>query len=567
MSRVLVTGATGTVGRHVVTLLGEAGAEAVALSRSAGDLTDPGSLPLDGVEAVFLVWPFATAEGARAVVEAVAGRARRAGRSAGAGGLGKIVYLSSAALRAGEREVEGLIEGSGLEWTFLRPHAFAGNALRWARQVRAGAVRGAYGQAAGLVVHERDIAAVAVRALLDEGHHGAAYELTGPDVITQADQVRIISEVTGIPARWEEIPLDRARADLLARGWPPEAVDGVLQAQAEGSRVQASVTSTVEEVTKSPASTFRQWVTEHAGAFRTPPKAAPIMRAARIHRFGDASMIRQDEVPTPRPGPGEVLVEVAATSFNPSEVGLRSGLLPEVFQATLPHTLGWDVSGTVVETVAGVTTLAPGDRVFGMVSGAAAEYAVAPAEVLVKAPESIPLADAAAIPVAGLTAWQAIFEHARITPEQRVLINGAGGGVGRFAVPLAKLAGAHVTATAGPRSADAVRRTGADEVVDYTEAPLPGGMDVLLNLIAIPEDAAKALAGLGRLIVTIATPIEGGTHFVMRYDPGQLAAMAALIDEGRLAVEVAESHPLSELPEIHRRAESGDTHGKITLYP
>jgi NADPH:quinone reductase-like Zn-dependent oxidoreductase len=420
------------------------------------------------------------------------------------------------------------------------------------------------------VVHERDIAAVAVRALLDEGHHGATYELTGPDVLTQAEQVRIVSEVTGIPARWEEIPLDRARADLLARGWPPEAVEGILQAQAgqaQGSRAQASVTSTVEEVTKSPASTFRQWVVEHAGEFRTPPKAAPTMRAARIHRFGDASMIRQDEVPTPRPGPGEVLVEVAATSFNPSEVGLRSGLLPEVFQATLPHTLGWDVSGTVVETGAGVTTLAPGDRVFGMVSGAAAEYAVAPAEVLAKAPESIPLADAAAIPVAGLTAWQAIFEYARITPEQRVLINGAGGGVGRFAVPLAKLAGAHVTATAGPRSADAVRRTGADEVVDYTAAPLPGGMDVLLNLIPIPEDAAKALAGLGRMIVTIATPIEGGTHFVMRYDPGQLAAMVALIDEGRLAVEVAESHPLSELPEIHRRAESGDTHGKITLYP
>jgi NADPH:quinone reductase-like Zn-dependent oxidoreductase len=555
MKRVLVTGATGTVGRHVMALLKEAGAEPLALSRSTGDLTDPATMPLDGVEAVFLVWPFATAEGARAVVEAAAGRALR------------VVYLSSAARRDHEREVERLIEESGTEWTFLRPHAFAVNALRWARQVRAGAVHGAYGQAAGPVVHERDIAAVAVRALLDEGHHGAAYELTGPEVITQADQVRIISEVTGIPARWEEIPLDRARADLLARGWPPEAVDGVLQAQAEGSRVQASVTSTVEEVTKSPASTFRQWVVEHAGAFRTPPKVAPTMRAARIHRFGDASMIRQDEVPTPRPGPGEVLVEVAATSFNPSEVGLRSGLLPEVFQVNLPHTLGWDVSGTVVETGAGIATLVPGDRVFGMVNGAAAEYVTAPADVLVKAPESIPLAATAAIPVAGLTAWQAIFEHARITPGQRVLINGAGGGVGRFAVPMAKLAGAHVTATAGPRSADAVGRIGADEVVDYTEAPLPGGMDVLLNLIPIPEDAAKALAGLGRVIVTIATPIEGGPHFVMRYDPGQLAAMAALIDEGRLAVEVAESHALSELPEIHRRAESGDTHGKITLYP
>lgn len=551
MSRVLVTGATGTVGRHVVELLREAGAEVTTLSRSTGDLTDPGSLPLDEVDAVYLVWPFATAEGAREVVEAVASRARR------------MVYLSSAALRDHEREVERLIEGSGAEWTFLRPHAFAANALRWARHVRAGTVRGAYGSAAAPVVHERDIAAVAVRALLDDGHHGAAYELTGPESIAQAAQVRIISEVTGIPARWEEVPLERARADLLAKGWPPGVVDEVLRAQAAGP---APVTSTVEEVTKAPARTFREWAAEHAGDFRTVPGAPPTMRAARIHRFGDASEIRQEETPPPRPGPGEVLIEVAATAFNPSEVGLRSGLLPEVFRASLPHTLGWDVSGTVVETGAGVGSLAPGDRVYGLVSGAAAEYAVAPADLLARAPESIPLADAAAVPVAGLTAWQAVFDHARITQGQRVLINGAGGGVGVFAVQFAKLAGAHVTATASPRSAAAVKQHGADEVIDYTAVPLPGDMDVLLNLIPVPEDAARELAGLARMIVTIATPIEGGTHFVMRNEPEQLARMAALIDAGNLAVEIAESHPLSELAEIHRRAESGDIRGKITIY-
>jgi NADPH:quinone reductase-like Zn-dependent oxidoreductase len=552
MGGIVVTGATGTVGRHVVTLSQEAGADVVPLSRSTGDLADPGSLPLDGVEAVFLVWPFATAEGARELVAALAGRVRR------------VVYLSSAALRDHEREVERLIEESGTEWTFLRPHAFAANALRWARQVRAGAVRGAYGSAAAPVVHERDIAAVAVRALLDDGHHGAAYELTGPEVIAQAEQVRIISEVTGIPARWEEIPPDGARADLLARGWPQEVVDGVMRALAAAP---APVTSTVEEVTKASPSTFRQWAEEHAAEFRAVPGAAPTMRAARIHRFGDASVIQRDEIPTPTPGPGEVLVEVAATAFNPSEVALRSGLLPEVFQARLPHTLGWDVSGTVVATGAGVTGLAPGDRVFGFVPGAAAEYVVAPADALARAPESIPLADAAAVPVAGLTAWQAVHEHARIAPGQRVLINGAGGGVGLFAVQLAKLSGARVTATASPRSAEAVRRLGADEVIDYTAGPLPGGMDVLLNLAAVPEDTARALAGLGRVTVTIATPIAGGTHFVTRDDLGQLAELAALIDKGGLVVEVAESHALSELPEIHRRAESGDIRGKITIYP
>ncbi|PZG20345.1 NADPH:quinone reductase [Nonomuraea aridisoli] len=289
------------------------------------------------------------------------------------------------------------------------------------------------------------------------------------------------------------------------------------------------------------------------------------MRAARIHGFGGPSVIRLDEVPTPRPGPGEVLVEVAATSFNPSEVGLRSGLLPEVFRAVLPHTLGWDVSGTVAETGAGVTALAPGDRVHGLVAQAAAEYVVAPADLLARAPETIPLADAAAIPVAALTAWQAVHEHARLGPGQRVLVNGAGGGVGLFAVQFARLAGAYVVATASPRSAAAVSRLGADEVVDYTTTPLPDGMDVVLNLAGVTPEAAGALAGLGRRIVTIAAPVEGGTHFVARNDPAQLARIAALIDEGKVRVEVAESHPLAELAEIHRRAEAGDTRGKIIL--
>ncbi|MFD0467247.1 alcohol dehydrogenase catalytic domain-containing protein [Nonomuraea thailandensis] len=413
-------------------------------------------------------------------------------------------------------------------------------------------------------MHERDVAAVAVRALLDAGHHGAAYALTGPETISQADQVRILSEVTGLAARWEELTPEQARAALSAGGWPSGAVEEVLRAQAELVRRPAPVTRAVEEVTKAPATSFREWAAEHAGAFRQVtrhttrrrPGAAAAMRAARIHEFGDASVIRVDEVDVPRPGPGEVLVEVAATSFNPSEIGLRSGLLPEVFRASLPHTLGWDVSGTVVEAGPGAGDLAPGDRVFGMVDGAAAQYVVAPADVLAKAPAGIPLADAAAVPVAGLTAWQAVREHARITPGARVLVNGAGGGVGLFAVQLAKLAGAHVIATASPRSAAAVRRLGADEVIDYTTAPLPADVDVLLNLVP------GGPAGQSRTTVSIA---GGDGHFVMRYDPDELAALAALIDEGRLTVEIAESHPLTELARLHRRAEAGDLRGKITV--
>ncbi|GGP05655.1 NADP-dependent oxidoreductase [Nonomuraea glycinis] len=293
------------------------------------------------------------------------------------------------------------------------------------------------------------------------------------------------------------------------------------------------------------------------------------MRAARIHEYGEASVIRHDDIPVPSPGPGEVLVRVIATSFNPSEVGLRAGLLQGLLEVTLPYTLGWDVSGTVAELGAGVTGLAVGDGVIGLVAGSAAEYVVAPAAELARAPHNIPPAHAAAIPVAGLTAWQAVFDHARIGAGQRVLINGAGGGIGLFAVQLAKHAGATVIATASPRSTEAVRRLGADEIVDYTTTPLPGDMDVVLNLAAVSPEEAAALAPLGRVVVTVATPIDAPNahHFVGTNEPAQLTAMAELIDKGELVVEIAETHPLTHLTEIHRRAEAGQTRGKIILFP
>ncbi|GAA4518427.1 NADP-dependent oxidoreductase [Nonomuraea ferruginea] len=292
-----------------------------------------------------------------------------------------------------------------------------------------------------------------------------------------------------------------------------------------------------------------------------------LMRAARIHEYGDAGVIRYEAVPRPSPGPGEVLVRMAATSFNPSEVGLRAGYLKDVLDLTLPLTLGWDLAGTVAETGRGVTRWSPGDRVFGLVSGSAAEYAVASETELAAAPEGIPLAHAAAIPVAGLTAWQAVYEEAGIRAGQRVLVNGAGGGIGLFAVQLAKRAGATVTATASPRSREAVARLGPDEIVDYTAEPLPGGMDVVLNLAAVAPADAAALASLGDLVITVATPVEApnARHFVSRADPGQLAEMAALIDKGELVVEIAETHPLTASAELHRRAEAGEIRGKIII--
>ncbi|MBO2454058.1 NADP-dependent oxidoreductase [Actinomadura barringtoniae] len=296
------------------------------------------------------------------------------------------------------------------------------------------------------------------------------------------------------------------------------------------------------------------------------------MRAALIQEFGGPDVIGYEEVPRPVPGPGEVLVKVAGAAFNPSDIGARSGLLREVLGHEVPMVLGVDVSGTV----AGEPVIGRLDR-----GGAMAEYTVAAADLLVRAPASIPLAEAAAIPVAGLTAWQAVHEHAEPVAGERVLINGAGGGVGMFAVQLAKHAGAHVVATASPRSADAARRYGADQVVHYTEPSwadeIDGPVDAVLNLAPIaPAAAARLLALLrpGGRLVSITGPVEPpedakvtATHFVARNDTAQLAALAGLVDTGKVRVEVAGTRAFSELADVHRAAAAGDLQGKIVLTP
>ena len=278
------------------------------------------------------------------------------------------------------------------------------------------------------------------------------------------------------------------------------------------------------------------------------------MRAARIHGYGGPAVIRIDEIEPPRPGPGEVLIHVTATSMNPTETAVRAGRFP----IDLPFTLGWDVAGTV-----------NGEPVIAMLeSGAAAEYAIAPETALVPAPVTIPLADAAALPLAGLTAWQAVFDHARITPGERVLINGAGGGIGTFALQLARHAGAHVIATASARSRQTVHDLGAYEILDYTAGPLllrDGPADVVLNCAAIGPDEAAELTNLGNRIITVATPMPGGHHFVMRNNPADLAALAKLVDAGEIRPVITDRRPLSDLAELHRRSEAGALRGKVIV--
>jgi NADPH:quinone reductase-like Zn-dependent oxidoreductase len=309
------------------------------------------------------------------------------------------------------------------------------------------------------------------------------------------------------------------------------------------------------------------------------------MKAVRFHAYGDPSVLRYENAARPDPAEGQVLIEVAATSFNPVDAGIRAGYLRQVFPVALPHIPGIDVAGTIVQVGDGVTGWAPGDQVIGflpMVSdGAAAEFVVAPAAVLAAAPSTIPLASAAALPAAALTAWQALFEHAELRAGQRLLINGAGGGVGGFAVQLAKQAGALVIATASPRSADAVRAEGADQIIDYTATTvaeaLTSPVDVVLNLVTASDAQMAALTGLlrpGGVIVTTATPAasdpDRGVRAVgmqLRADADQLATIAKKVDAGEVRVEVSATYPLSRTATVHEDSAAGRVRGKVVLTP
>ena len=310
------------------------------------------------------------------------------------------------------------------------------------------------------------------------------------------------------------------------------------------------------------------------------------MKAVRFHQFGDADVLRFEDAERPVPAAGEVLLRVAGTSFNPVDDGIRGGYLRDVFPVELPHVPGIDVAGTVEELGEGVDAFAVGDAVVGFLSmtdaGASAESVVASAESLTAAPASIPLGDAAALPMVGLTALQAIAEDAGVQAGQRVLINGAGGAVGGYAVQLAKRAGAHVIATASPRSAARVTAAGADEVLDHTAGAVTVSepVDVLLNLARITGEELEALATHVRdggvvvnTVPTIPTPADEarGVRAVgvfVRSDADRLAELVALVDRGELHVDVTERIPLSELPALHARAAAGElASGKVVVLP
>ena len=312
-----------------------------------------------------------------------------------------------------------------------------------------------------------------------------------------------------------------------------------------------------------------------------------IMKAIRYHRYGDSDVLAYEDAPRPVPGHRQVLIKVAATSFNPVDAGIRGGYLAEVYRVSFPHIPGVDVAGTIAEIGEGVQGWNVGDAVVAFLpldaDGAAAEFAIAPAESLAAAPTSVPLADAAALPEAGLTAWQALFEVAGLTGGQSVLINGASGAVGGYAIQLAKQAGAVVTATAKARDADRLRDYGADRIVkyiDYTQSPITvdgAPFDVVLNLIATTDEQTEALIGVvadggfhvGTMVFGPENPgrqVRTQRVFV-RSDAAQLAGLVNRVDDGQLRIEVMDRRPLSDAAAIHEDSDTGRLHGKTILIP
>ncbi|MGW2831919.1 NADP-dependent oxidoreductase [Streptomyces sp. NPDC001286] len=328
------------------------------------------------------------------------------------------------------------------------------------------------------------------------------------------------------------------------------------------------------------------------------------MKAVRLHEHGGPEVLRYEEVPVPEPGPGEVLVRVHAAGVNPPDWYLRGGLtrMPGETESTvsLPVIPGTDVSGVVEAVAPDVDGFAPGDEVFGLLrfpsfdGSAYAEYVAAPASDLAHKPAGVDHVHAAAVPMAGLTAWQFLIEvgHDHPSPFQKgrhrpmtlhagttVLVNGAAGGVGHLALQLAKWKGAHVTGVASGAHEAFLRELGADRFIDYTKQrpeELVHDLDLVLDTVGGP-DSSRFLRTLTRggslfpvfpgdfdeeetakLGVTVSTA-------QVRSDGAQLAELGRLLDKGMVRVAIDSTFPLADARAAHERAARGHIQGKVVL--
>jgi NADPH:quinone reductase-like Zn-dependent oxidoreductase len=306
------------------------------------------------------------------------------------------------------------------------------------------------------------------------------------------------------------------------------------------------------------------------------------MKAVRIHAYGGPEVLVYEDAPKPRPGRNEALVRVHAAGVNPVDWKIREGYARDRMHHKLPLILGWDVAGVIDATGSGVKRFKVGDAIFSRPDssrdGAYAEYIIIKESELAPKPKSLDFIQAAAIPLACTTAWQAIFDTARLSAGQKILIHAAAGGVGSYAVQLAKWRGAHVIGTASAASHDLLRRLGADETIDYQNQRFEDVVhdaDVVLDTIGgdTQKRSFHALRRGGILVSIVAPPSEQEAtehgvreaYIFMHPDAAELTQIAALVDAGKLKPIVDTVLPLSEAHKAHALSRSGHTHGKIVL--
>jgi NADPH:quinone reductase-like Zn-dependent oxidoreductase len=302
------------------------------------------------------------------------------------------------------------------------------------------------------------------------------------------------------------------------------------------------------------------------------------MKAVRIHRFGGPEVLQLDDVAAPVAADGKLLIRVMAASVNPVDYKIRQGGYPKVTDSDLPITLGRDVAG-YLETAGG--GLEAGAAVYAHLDwghGGYAEYALCAPEGVAAKPKTLSMVQAAAVPLAATTAWQGLFDHGQLKAGERVLIHGASGGVGAFAVQFARIAGAEVIATASPDEADRVAAYGATQVIDPKAQKFEDeahDVDLVLDLIGgeTQDRSYQTLKRGGRLISAVQEPdpvkaqAAGVTakRFVAHPDARQLAEIARLIDGTEVQVTVVKVFPLGQASEAHRMLEKGHPHGKVVL--
>jgi len=305
------------------------------------------------------------------------------------------------------------------------------------------------------------------------------------------------------------------------------------------------------------------------------------IREMRIHGFGDTAALQADEVEPSLPDASQVLVAVKAASVNPVDFKIRSGKYPAVKEDRLPYTLGRDVSGIVEACGAEATAFRPGDEVFGMVGIGGGGYAakvVLDQEAITRKPREIDHPHAAAIPLAGQTAWQGLFRHGQLKAGQSVLIHGGTGGVGHFAIQFAKARGARVVTTVSTANVAFAKSLGADVVIDYTTQRFEDhatDLDMVFDLIdgETRERSWKLLKRGGTLVSTLSEPSQEkakalgirALRYTVEADGSELGEIAALVVAGKVTPHIQATFPLAAAAEALRVVEEGHSVGKIVL--